>query len=90
MKPAAAGQWEQAGAIFVRCEQSIEHVRPYCAPSAPSPPFSNAGNSPKEKRLSFSLCKADYHHNFLFNLQAGFFWKSLAVSSEHSCLTVWE
>lgn len=39
MKPAAAGQWGQAGAIFVRCEQSIERVRSYNVPSPPSPPF---------------------------------------------------
>lgn len=38
MRPAAAGQWEQAGAIFVSCEQSIERVRPYHLPFSPSPP----------------------------------------------------
>lgn len=86
MKPAAAGQWEQAGAIFVRCEQSIERVRPYHAPSLPSPPFLNTGNFPKE--LSFSLSKDDYHHNFLFHLQAGFFWKSLMASSERGYIVL--
>lgn len=55
------------------------------------PPFFNTGNFPKEKQLSFSLSKVDYHNNFLFHLRAGFFWKSLMASSEHSyCLAVTE
>lgn len=86
MRPAAAGQWEQAGAIFVRCELSIKCVRPYL-PSSPSPsppPFFNTGNFPKKKQLSFSLSRVDYHNNFLFHLRAGFFWKPLKSSSEHS------
>lgn len=92
MKPAAAGQWEQAGAIFVRCEQSIEHVRPYHLPFSPSPPtFFNTGSFPKEQQLSFSLSRVDYCNDFLFHLRAGFFWKPLMASSEHSyCLAVAE
>lgn len=53
------------------------------------PPFFSTGNFPKEKQLSFSLSKVDYHNNFLFHLGAGFFWKSLMASSERGyCLAV--
>lgn len=58
MKPAAAGQWEQAGAIFVRCEQSIERVRLYHVPSLPSPPLSSALEIfPKRNSFPFLLAK---------------------------------
>lgn len=58
MKPAAAGQWEQAGAIFVRCEQSIERVRPYHLPSLPSPPLSSTVEIfPKRSSFPFLLAE---------------------------------
>ena len=60
-----------------------------CSLPAFSPPFFNTGNFPKEKQLSFSISKVDYHNNFLFHLRAGFFWKSLMALMSAVIVLLW-
>lgn len=58
MEPAAAGQWEQAGAIFVRCEQSVWTCETLsCSLLAFSPLSSTLEIFPKRNRFPFLLGK---------------------------------